>query len=87
MLILFALALTVLVGGGLWLAWRFIGGEPGRHEGHEAFDWQDRPYFSRGRPDRLDRLMSQYTLPQPLLDQILSTQRLIATADSILHPS
>src|SRR5258708_35393268 len=86
-MILFILALIVIVAGGLWISWRLIGGEPGRHAGHESFDWQDRPYFSRGRPDRLDLLASQYTLPAELLEQIVNTQRLIATADSILHPS
>lgn len=85
--ILFALALTVLVSAGLWLAWRAIGGQPGRHAGHETFDWkEDRPHFSRGRPDRLDRLMSQYTVPAPLLEELLRIDRLVADVDAFLRP-
>lgn len=81
--ILFALTISALVVGGLWLTWRMIGGDPGRHEGSDDFDWRERPRYDRG-PDKLERLVAKFALPVPALAELLETDRLIARADAVL---
>lgn len=82
-MILFYIALAVIVAGGLFLAWRMIGGEAGRHEGGNDFDWRERPRYDRG-PDKLERLVAKFALPVPALAELLETDRLIARADAVL---
>jgi len=83
------LILTVLAGGSFWLTFRLIGTVGQHAAGHETFDWSEelRPLFSRGRPDRLDRLASQYFLPDKAMEELLNTQLAIARADAILRPA
>lgn len=84
MILIVSLVAAVLVVGGLWLARRMIGAEPGRHEGtDDDFDWRERPIYARG-PDKLDRLISTYALPVQALADLLATDRLIAHADAVL---
>lgn len=47
-------------------------------------DWSPAPACRQMLPDRLDRLASQYTLPRPLLDELLRIDRLIASVDAVL---
>jgi len=82
------LILGVLLIGSFWLTFRLIG-TVGQHASRERFDWSEkaRPFFNRGRPDRLDQLVSQYFLPDKALEQLQTTDRLIARADAILRPA
>ncbi len=88
-LILFIVGLAAAVALGFWFSWRLIGGEPGRHAGHESFDWEFdvRPHFGAGRPDRLEQLIAQFYLPDKALEELLDTDRAIAAADAILRPA
>ena len=79
-------AAAVLLAAGLWLTWIVIGKpETGRHSGRDDFDWRARPILER-LPDRLDRLASAYTIPRPLLAELLRTDRVLASIDALLRP-
>jgi len=82
------LILTTLAGGSFWLTFRLIGTVGQHAAGHETFDWSEelRPLFSRGRPDRLDRLVGGYYMPPSALDELLRVDRLLADLDAILRP-
>lgn len=79
-LIVFCLTLTVFLVAGLALAWRLIG-----HAGrHADLDFTAGPHYARKAPDQLDRLMSQYALPLPVLEDLLTTDLFLARARSLL---